>query len=108
MLRSDGLILDLFGRKRMLNANLLLDRARDALNLRSDAQLAKRLGVASSFVCDIRKGHRRLTDWLIIELYEALGEAPYSALIEYRAEKAEGKEREAYQAIAAIIRDKAA
>lgn len=50
--------------------NALLDAARSALRLRSDAALSRELGVAPPVISKLRHGHIALGETLVVRLIE--------------------------------------
>jgi plasmid maintenance system antidote protein VapI len=51
----------------------LLDRYKKYHNLIKDKNLAEHLKLSNAYLCDIRKGRRRLSDKLIIQMSSTLG-----------------------------------
>ncbi|WP_163931874.1 hypothetical protein [Paraferrimonas sp. SM1919] len=72
----------------------LFERYKQRNKITSDKALAENLGISKAYLCDIKKGRRRLSDKLGIFMAYSLGQDPQQLLIELRviyAKQAEEK-----------------
>lgn len=53
------------------NANTLLDWAIDKLNLRNDADLARKLSISPGVISKLRHGHLAVGPALLVKIHEA-------------------------------------
>jgi len=92
----------------MQQVNKLLDKAREACSLHSDAALAERLQVSRQLVSQWRKGAAPIPDERIANIARMAHADPAEWLVSIRAEQTSGEAAKAWNALAKKMRSAAA
>ncbi|GLP96012.1 helix-turn-helix domain-containing protein [Paraferrimonas sedimenticola] len=68
----------------MIDIELFFNQYRAHAGYASDKQMAKALGLSTAYLCDIKKGRRRLSDALALTMAKPLNLDPGELLLQMR------------------------
>ncbi|GLS84604.1 hypothetical protein [Paraferrimonas haliotis] len=76
----------------MVDLESLFNQYKKSKRLLSDKAMAESMGISTAYFCDIKKGRRRLSDKLALDVAKELGLEPGLLLLELRVNYAKQAE----------------